>query len=281
MRPRNRIVGARLCVVLEPDAAIGPGKADILEAVRHTRSIAAAGRQLGMNYKRAWYLIETMNRCFRAPLVQAVKGGQRGGGARLTAAGQEVLRRYRRMEAQIEELAQLAERMVVLANGTVAGQGSVSQILERLDLQAMTGRFEAGVVLKAQVVGHDPSFGLSKLDHHGQSILMPILDLPRGSEVKLRIRARDVALATRRPEGLSIRNVFSGTALELVEEADTAFAEVLVDLGSTRLRARVTRQAIAELGLKPGAPVFALVKSVTFDRRALPRAAALGHAAGP
>lgn len=179
----------------------------------------------------------------------------------------------------VEEVVQLADQMVVLANGAVAGQGSVSQILERLDLQALTGRFEAGVVLKAQVVAHDPGFALTRLDHHGQSILMPILELPHGSEVKLRIRARDVALATRRPEGLSIRNVLSGTVLELVEEPDTAFAEVLVDLGGTHLRARVTRQAIAELGVKPGAPVFALVKSVTFDRRALPRAAPIGHVA--
>ncbi len=187
----------------------------------------------------------------------------------------------------VEEVAQLADRMVVLANGMVAAQGDVSQILERLDLQAMTGRFEAGVVLKAQVVGHDARFALTRLDHHGQSILMPILDLPCGSEVRLRIRARDVALATRRPEGLSIRNVLSGIVRELVEEPDTAFAEVLVGLGGTHLRARVTRQAVAELGLRPGAPVFALIKSVSFDRRAFPRAApsgragAVGVSAGP
>lgn len=100
MKPRNRTLGARLRVVLEPDIAIGPGKADLLQGIRRTGSIAAAGRQLGMSYKRAWYLIETMNRCFRVPLVEAVKGGPRGGGARLTAAGEEVLRRYRHMEAR-------------------------------------------------------------------------------------------------------------------------------------------------------------------------------------
>jgi molybdate transport system ATP-binding protein len=178
----------------------------------------------------------------------------------------------------VEEVAQLADRIVVLANGTVAAQGSISQILERMDLQTVTGRFEAGVVLTARVVEHDTSFALTKLDHHGQSILMPLLDLPCGSEIRVRIRARDVALATRRPEGLSVRNVLSGTVLELVEEPDTAFAEVLVDLGGTHLRARVTRHAIAELALRVGAPVFALVKSATFDRRALPHAAPPEHA---
>jgi molybdate transport system regulatory protein len=98
MRIGNRTVGARLRIVLEPDIAIGPGKADLLEGIRETGSIAAAGRRLGMSYKRAWYLVETMNRCFRRPLVEASKGGRAGGGARLTELGQEVLARYRRME---------------------------------------------------------------------------------------------------------------------------------------------------------------------------------------
>jgi molybdate transport system regulatory protein len=98
MRIGNRTVGARLRIVLEPDIAIGPGKADLLEGIRETGSIAAAGRRLGMSYKRAWYLVETMNRCFRRPLVEASKGGRAGGGARLTQLGQEVLARYRRME---------------------------------------------------------------------------------------------------------------------------------------------------------------------------------------
>ena len=99
MKAGNRQVGARLRIVLEPDIAIGPGKADILEAIKETGSIAAAGRSMGMSYKRAWYLVETMNRCFKRPLVEASKGGRAGGGARLTELGQEVLARYRRMEA--------------------------------------------------------------------------------------------------------------------------------------------------------------------------------------
>jgi molybdate transport system regulatory protein len=103
MRIGNRTVGARLRIVLEPDIAIGPGKADLLEGIRETGSIAAAGRRLGMSYKRAWYLVETMNRCFRRPLVEASKGGRAGGGARLTELGQEVLARYRRMETLTSE----------------------------------------------------------------------------------------------------------------------------------------------------------------------------------
>ncbi|HEX6981008.1 MAG TPA: LysR family transcriptional regulator [Alphaproteobacteria bacterium] len=79
---------------------MGPGKADLLDAIDRTGSIAAAGRELGMSYRRAWLLVETMNACFRAPLVEAIKGGRSGGGARLTRMGAEVLKRYRAMETR-------------------------------------------------------------------------------------------------------------------------------------------------------------------------------------
>jgi molybdate transport system regulatory protein len=88
MKAGNRTTGARLRIVIEPNIAIGPG--------------AAAGRAMGMSYKRAWHLIDTMNVCFRAPLVEATRGGRAGGGARLTPLGEEVLARYRRMQAQAE-----------------------------------------------------------------------------------------------------------------------------------------------------------------------------------
>lgn len=95
--------GIRLRVVLGGDIAVGPGKADLLEAIAETGAIAAAGRRLGMSYKRAWLLVETMNACFRGPLVEAAKGGAGGGGARLTPLGERVLAAYRRMEAKAAE----------------------------------------------------------------------------------------------------------------------------------------------------------------------------------
>ena len=98
MKAGNVTLGLRLRVVLDRDIAIGPGKADLLEGIAATGSIAAAAERLAMSYKRAWLLVDTMNRCFRSPLVEAAKGGQTGGGARLTALGEEVLGRYRAME---------------------------------------------------------------------------------------------------------------------------------------------------------------------------------------
>lgn len=84
--------------VLSAGTAIGPGKADLLEGIEQTGSIAAAGRQMGMSYKRAWYLIDTLNNCFSEPLVTSTKGGKAGGGASLTDTGKAVLAAYRNAE---------------------------------------------------------------------------------------------------------------------------------------------------------------------------------------
>lgn len=103
MPPRAKS-GPQLRILLGSAIAIGPGKADLLEAIARTGSIAAAGRELGMSYRRAWLLVKTMNRSFRAPLVGAAKGGRRGGGAALTRNGAEVLARYRSMEKRAHRL---------------------------------------------------------------------------------------------------------------------------------------------------------------------------------
>jgi len=101
----NRALGARLRLVLKEGVAFGPGKADLLEGIRDTGSIAAAGRRLGMSYTRAWSLVVTMNGEFRAPLVESEKGGSARGGATLTRFGEDVLERYRRIEAAAQRAA--------------------------------------------------------------------------------------------------------------------------------------------------------------------------------
>lgn len=94
-----------LRVLLADSIAMGPGKADLLEAIDKTGSISAAGRSMDMSYRRAWMLVDEMNRCFKTPLVAAAKGGAHGGGAQLTQTGQQVLARYRAMEAATKQLA--------------------------------------------------------------------------------------------------------------------------------------------------------------------------------
>jgi len=88
----------RIRIVFGEGAMLGPGKAELLERIRDTGSIAAAGRAMSMSYKRAWMLVEEMNRAFRDPLVTSTRGGARGGGARLTATGDAVLAHYRKLE---------------------------------------------------------------------------------------------------------------------------------------------------------------------------------------
>jgi molybdate transport system regulatory protein len=96
LRPRLRIVDADGTIVL------GPGKADLLEAIARSGSIRAAAEELGMSYMRAWTLVKTMNAAFRSPLVEKERGGAGQGGAQLTKAGARVLRLYRRMEEKAE-----------------------------------------------------------------------------------------------------------------------------------------------------------------------------------
>ena len=88
----------KLRVVFGDRAMLGPGKAALLELIRDTGSIAAAGRAMAMSYKRAWSLVEEMNAAYRMPLVDSTRGGQKGGGAHLTETGAAVLRHYRALE---------------------------------------------------------------------------------------------------------------------------------------------------------------------------------------
>ncbi len=96
VRPRIRIVGE------DGTIALGPGKADLLEAIARTGSIRAAATELRMSYMRAWTLVRVMNAAFRSPLVSKVRGGSDQGGAQLTERGAAVLKIYRRMEEEAE-----------------------------------------------------------------------------------------------------------------------------------------------------------------------------------
>jgi len=95
----------RISIVFESGARIGPGKVKLLESIRDTGSISAAARDMGMDYKRAWMPLDSMNQAFIEPVTTAAPGGARGGGAILTEFGAEVLERYRRIQEQSEALA--------------------------------------------------------------------------------------------------------------------------------------------------------------------------------
>ncbi|MEJ5978287.1 LysR family transcriptional regulator [Novosphingobium sp. PS1R-30] len=88
------------------EIAMGPGKADLLDAIAQHGSISAAGRAMGMSYRRAWLLVDAMNRCWQQPLVETSPGMAHGGGARLSASGREVLAHYRALQARIDGAAE-------------------------------------------------------------------------------------------------------------------------------------------------------------------------------
>ncbi len=100
MPEKKPIARLQIRVVFDSGLVIGPGKVDLLEHVRDTGSISAAGRRMKMSYRRAWDLIDAMNQHFATPVVETSKGGAGGGGAKLTAMGEEVIERYRRIQAQ-------------------------------------------------------------------------------------------------------------------------------------------------------------------------------------
>ena len=88
----------KLQIMCGDEIAMGPGKADLLEAIAREGSISAAGRALGMSYRRAWLLVDTMNRCWKEPLIATAPGGQGGSGARVTPFGHEVVHHYRMLQ---------------------------------------------------------------------------------------------------------------------------------------------------------------------------------------
>jgi len=94
----KKTVRPRLRILLGESIAIGPGKAALLEAINQNGSISAAARANGMSYRRAWNLVDTMNKCFITPLVDTSTGGARGGGAHLTELGHTILAAYQDME---------------------------------------------------------------------------------------------------------------------------------------------------------------------------------------
>ena len=165
----------------------------------------------------------------------------------------------------VDEVTRLADTLVLLADGRTIASGTVNEVFGRLDLRDHTGRFEASMVLTAEVIAHDRENGTTVLDHPAGRMWTPTIDRPPGSTVRLRVRAREVALAVGEPGLLSIRNRLAATVTEIAVEP-SGIIEVRLDAGGQMLLARITHDAAAALDIAIGQPVVALIKSVAFDR---------------
>jgi molybdate transport system ATP-binding protein len=168
----------------------------------------------------------------------------------------------------VSEVARLATDIVVLDEGRVAAAGPTSEILQRLDLLPEEERSEGGAMLDMRVTGRNEAFGMSSLASRAGEIHVAGLDVEAGATIRVRIRARDVIVATERPRGLSALNILAGN-IAGVSSGNGLFADVLIDCNGEIITARITRQSAEMLGLTAGLDVFAVIKSVTFDRASM------------
>ena len=160
----------------------------------------------------------------------------------------------------MEELARLADSLLVLEAGELVAEGSMLELCSQLEL-ALAHEEQAAAIVTAPIVGEDTEFGLTELSLESQPLFIAQLDRNAGPVIRLRIPARDVSLCLERPRHTSILNVFE-TRVDEIEESSDARVLVRLRLGEQFLLARLTRKSIAALSLQPGDQVFAQVKSV-------------------
>ena len=159
-----------------------------------------------------------------------------------------------------DEVARLADFMVLMEHGKSVASGPLKDMLARLDLPLAHGD-EAGVVIDTVVGEHDENYHLTRLDFAGGGISVARQQQAIGHPLRLRIHARDVSLALERHEDSSILNILPAQVMELVDENPAQFM-VRLDTGGAPLLARITRKSCVMLGLEVGTRVYAQVKSV-------------------
>ena len=164
----------------------------------------------------------------------------------------------------VAEVARLATDVVALAGGRVAASGPAGAVLAGLDPSVAGDRDEASALIELEMVAPDDGYGLSLLRSAAGEWRLPRVDAPAGARLRIRVRARDVMLATRRPQEISALNVLSARVTAVASDEGPQ-ALVRLDHGGAALVARVTRRSVAALALSPGREVFAVVKAVTFD----------------
>ena len=173
----------------------------------------------------------------------------------------------------LAEVARLATTVVSIKEGHVAGVGPPSDVLGRRDLLAADAAGEAGALVEAIVSGQDTVFGLTVIRCDAGILYAPQVALPAGTAVRLRIRARDVMIATAQPTTLSALNVLAAQVVD-VQPIEDGLGEVALNCNGIRLTARLTLKSIGALSLVPGRGVYAVIKAVFFDRGTLTRAPA-------
>jgi molybdate transport system ATP-binding protein len=164
----------------------------------------------------------------------------------------------------VSEIARLADTVVVLSEGRCVAAGRVEDVMGLLDGGSAADRHEAGSLIETHVLAHRPEHQLTTLAFEGGVLHVPPLDVRVGERLRARIRPRDVSLALRRPDAISILNILPARVASIHADPGPV-AEVRLVVGGARFSAAVTRRSLADLGLHAGQEIFALVKAVSFD----------------
>jgi len=169
----------------------------------------------------------------------------------------------------LAEVSRLPNSIVVLRDGRVVAVGDPAEVLSRTDLVPQDAVEEAGAVFEAQIAQHDAQFGLTMLQSKAGLLRAPHLDLPIGTIVRVRVRAKDVVVANAPPVGLSALNVLAGKIVEVKKNSGGTVVEVYIDCNGVTLQARLTRKSVETLGLTSELRVYAILKSVALDKGTL------------
>jgi molybdate transport system ATP-binding protein len=164
-----------------------------------------------------------------------------------------------------EDVAKLASHLVVLERGRVTATGTVQDLTARNAVPGVTDWREPAVALDARVLAQDSTRQLTRLAATGLELEVPTVDAAVGTTVRIQLAAREVILASQRPEGLSLHNVLEARVIAIEPATHPALRLVHLEVGTTRLLSLVTADAARKLALAPGAPVLALVKAVAVE----------------
>lgn len=165
------------------------------------------------------------------------------------------------------DVVRLASHLLLLHEGRVVASGPLHELASRADLPWLREQVGLGCIIDATVSAIDTARGLARLECSVGTLVAPAGMLAPGTAVRVRLPAREVILAAEAPSGLSLHNVLAGTVLDCVDDDVGDTVAVQVGIGSGVVLAEVTRDAVARLGIAPGRPIHALVKSVSLEVR--------------
>jgi molybdate transport system ATP-binding protein len=165
----------------------------------------------------------------------------------------------------LSEVARLATTLVTVDQGRVTACGPTAQVMARLDVAGLSQGAEAGALIEAEIVGHDPDYGLTVLATRAGQLHVARSPLAPGARLSVRILASDVLISLSRPQGVSALNILPGTVAEIGARREGGAVELRIDCSGDTLLARLTAKSVDALGLREGSAVHAVIKSVSID----------------